>query len=129
MLDTDTCSYILRKRPPSVHKRFKRVGFPNLCISTVVLAELYYGAARHPLGARIREEIDDFASRLKIFPWDEKAADHYGEVRAHLEQGGSPIGAMDMMIAAHARSLNAVLVTNNTAHFSRVAGLSTENWT
>lgn len=128
MLDTNICSYVLRERPPSVRKRFERAGAGNLAISTVVLAELYFGAARHPKGAAIRREIDDFASRLDVLPWDEAAADHYGEVRASLERKGTPIGAMDLMIAAHARSIGATLVTNDTSHFSKVSGMKLANW-
>jgi len=128
MLDTKICSYVLRDRPPSVRKRFEKAGAVNLAISTVVLAELYFGAARHPKGDAIRREIDDFASRITILPWDENAADHYGEIRAVLEKKGTPIGAMDMMIAAHARSIGAVLVSNDVSHFDKVRGLRIANW-
>jgi len=128
MLDTNICSYVLRDRPPSVRKRFEKADAGNLAISTVVLAELYFGAARHPKGDAIRREIDDFASRITILPWDENAADHYGEIRAVLEKKGTPIGAMDMMIAAHARSIGAVLVSNDVTYFDKVRGLRIANW-
>lgn len=128
ILDTDTCSYILRRRPLSVKTQFEKVGSENLAISAVTLAELYYGAARHPDSARIRREIEDLAARLKVLAWDDGAADHYCGLRAGLEKAGTPIGAMDMMIAAHALSLGAVLVTNNLQHFERVPGLRLENW-
>jgi tRNA(fMet)-specific endonuclease VapC len=128
MLDTNICSYILKNRPPSVKVQFDEVGSDNLAISTVVLAELYYGAARHPKCVSIRHEIDDFSSRLAVIPWDEAAADHYGVIRTELEKSGSPIGAMDMLIAAHARSLNATLVSNNIRHFEKVPGLLMGNW-
>lgn len=128
MLDTNICSYVLRDRPPSVRKRFEKAGAGNLAISTVVLAELYFGAARHPKGDAIRREIDDFASRITILPWDENAADHYGDIRAMLEKKGTPIGAMDMMIAAHARSLEATLVSNNARHFRQVPDLRWVDW-
>jgi tRNA(fMet)-specific endonuclease VapC len=128
MLDTNICSYVLRKHPASVKAHFDKAGSDALSISTVVLAELYFGAARHPQGDTIRGEIDDFASRLIVVPWDEAAADHYGAIRALLEKKGSPIGAMDMMIAAHARSREAILVSNNIRHFKKVPGLSVENW-
>jgi tRNA(fMet)-specific endonuclease VapC len=122
------CSYVLRKRPPSVKVRFDRAGADNLAISSVVLAELYYGAARHPKGADIRSEVDDFASRLRVIPWDEAAADRYGLLRAALERSGTPIGCMDMLIAAHALSLDATLVSYNARHFENVPGLKLENW-
>jgi tRNA(fMet)-specific endonuclease VapC len=110
MLDTNICSYILKSRPLSVKAHFEQVGTRDLCLSTVVLAELYYGAARHPQGPSIRKEIDEFVSRLAVIPWDETAADHYGHIRAAMEKDGTPIGAMDMMIAAHARSQGTTLV-------------------
>lgn len=128
MLDTNICSYILRDRPPTVRKRFEKAGEGHLAISTVVLAELLFGAARHPKGEAIRHEINDFISRITVSPWDESAASHYGEIRAALEKKGTPIGAMDMMIAAHARSIGATLVSNDLAHFEYVGGLSLSNW-
>jgi len=128
MLDTNICSYILKSHPLSVKAHFEQVGTRDLCISTVVLAELYYGAARHPQGPSIRKEIDDFVSRLVVIPWDETAADHYGHIRAAMEKDGTPIGAMDMMIAAHARSQGATLVSNNIRHFDKVPGLLIANW-
>lgn len=129
MLDTNICSYILRERPPTVKKHFDEAGSGNLGISTVVLAELYFGAARHPKGTAIRLAIDDFAGRLAVISWDESAADHYGRIRAALENSGTPVGAMDMMIAAHARSMGATLVSNNTRHFENVPDLRLANWT
>lgn len=129
MLDTNICSYILRERPLTVKKRFDEAGSGNLGISTVVLAELYFGAARHPKGTAIRLAIDDFAGRLAVISWDESAADHYGRIRAALENSGTPVGAMDMMIAAHARSMGATLVSNNTRHFENVPDLRLANWT
>ena len=128
MLDTDTCSYFLKAHPESLKVRIEKAGLEQLAISTVVLAELFFGAARHPRGAEIRSGIDEFSARLSVFPWDKAAAEHYGQIRSRMEQQGTPMGNMDMMIAAHARSLNAVLVTNNVRHFRRVPGLTVENW-
>lgn len=128
LLDTNICSYILKRHPATVKARFDEVGDENLLLSTIVLAELYYGAARHPQGEIIRREIDDFASRLALIPWDDAAADHYGDIRSKLEKQGTPIGAMDMLIAAHARSLDATLVSNNTRHFRQVPGLRWVDW-
>jgi len=128
MLDTNICSYILKNHPVAVKQKFEEHGTGNICISSIVLAELYYGAARHPKGIVIRREIDDFASRLVIIPWDEIAADHYGAIRASLEKAGTPVGAMDMLIAAHARSCGAALVTNNLREFERIKGLKVLNW-
>lgn len=128
MLDTNICSYILKNHPLSVKARFDEVGSELLAISSIVLAELYYGAARHPKGVAIRWEIDDFTSRLKIVPWNEAAANHYGSIRTVLEKNGTPVGSMDMLIAAHARSLDATLVSNNTKHFENVPDLLIVNW-
>ena len=128
MLDTNICSYVLRSRPPSVKARFDEAGPGALTVSTVVLAELFYGAARHPSSAAIRREIGDLVSRLTVIPWDEAAAEHYGLLRAALEQAGTPLGAMDMMIAAHALSLGATLASNDVRHFDRVEGLLVANW-
>jgi tRNA(fMet)-specific endonuclease VapC len=128
MLDTNICSYVLRSRPPSVKARFEKTGPGALAVSTVVLAELLYGAARHPKAVAIRREIADLVSRLTVIPWDEAAAEHYGALRAALEKAGTPLGAMDMMIAAHARSVGATLVSNDVRHFDRVEGLRVANW-
>ncbi|MFZ4858355.1 MAG: type II toxin-antitoxin system tRNA(fMet)-specific endonuclease VapC [Desulfuromonadaceae bacterium] len=128
MLDTNICSYILKNHPASVKLKFEEVGAGNICISAIVLAELYYGAARHPKGIVIRREIDNFVSRLVVIPWDENAADHYGAIRASLEKTGTLVGAMDMLIAAHARSCGATLVTNNLREFDRIKGLTSLNW-
>ncbi len=128
MLDTNICSYILKNHPASVKLKFEEVGAGNICTSAIVLAELYYGAARHPKGIVIRREIDNFVSRLVVIPWDEIAADHYGAIRASLEKTGTLVGAMDMLIAAHARSCSATLVTNNLREFDRIKGLTSLNW-
>jgi tRNA(fMet)-specific endonuclease VapC len=128
MLDTNICSYVLRSRPLSVKARFDEAGDAALSISSVVLAELLYGAARHPQAVAIRREIADLVSRLAVLPWDEAAAEDYGCLRATLEKAGRPIGAMDMMIAAHARSAGLTLVSNDVRHFDRVEGLSVANW-
>ena len=128
MLDTNMCSYILKNHPAAVKQKFEEVGAGTICISAIVLAELYYGAARHPKGIVIRREIANFVSRLNVIPWDENAADHYGSIRASLEKAGTPVGAMDMLIAAHAKSCAATLVTNNLREFERIKGLAVVNW-
>ena len=85
-------------------------------------------APRDTGGAAIRREIGDFVSRLAVLPWDEAAAEHYGDIRAALERRGKPLGAMDLLIAAHARSRGATLVSNDVRHFRRVKGLLVANW-
>jgi tRNA(fMet)-specific endonuclease VapC len=128
MLDTNICSYVLKSRPASVKAHFDEAGPGALAVSTVVLAELLYGAARHRHAAAIRREIADLVSRLTIVNWDEAAAEHYGDIRAGLEKDGRPLGATDMMIAAHARSRGATLVSSDVRHLGRVAGLLVANW-
>ncbi|MBC7541942.1 MAG: type II toxin-antitoxin system VapC family toxin [Candidatus Sericytochromatia bacterium] len=128
LLDTNICSYILKHRPPSVLQRFSEVGAEHLATSTVVLGGLLFGCVRHPDGERIRREVEDFVSRLQIVPWDDAAARAYGDLRAHLERSGMPVGGMDLMIGAHALALAATLVTNHVRHFERMPGLQLENW-
>jgi tRNA(fMet)-specific endonuclease VapC len=100
----------------------------QLCISVITYAELVYGVERSSSKRVNRPIIEDFARHLDVVDWDTDAADHYGVIRAELEAAGTPIGAMDMMISAHAKSLKAVLVTNNQKHFTKVKGLKIENW-
>lgn len=128
MLDTDTSSYIIRQRPESVRARFKSLQIEQICISIITYAELLYGVERSSSSKVNRSIVDDFVRHLVIKPWDEFAAEHYAIIRTHLDAKGTPIGGMDMQIAAHARSLGAVLVTNNTRHFERVDNLLLENW-
>jgi len=129
MLDTNTCSFVIRHRPLSVKDRFDAVGHANLAISVVVLAELLFGAEKHPTqGAAIRGDIEDFRRRLRVVPWSETAAEVYARIRAHLKRQGMPIGNMDLLIAAHALAEDAVLVTNNTHEFCRVPELKLEDW-
>ena len=128
MLDTDTSSYIIREKPASVRERFNEIDLQQICISVVTYAELLYGVAKSSSKRVNRPIIEDFARHLVIQTWDEDAADSYAQVRSYLENQGSPIGGMDTQIAAHALSLDAVLVTNNTHHFERVPNLKLENW-
>jgi tRNA(fMet)-specific endonuclease VapC len=128
MLDTDICSYIIRERPVSVLEKFKHIDASNLCVSAVTQAELLYGIARSSSKKVNREIVDDFTSRLIVLDWNSAAAEEYGALRASLEAKGRPIGTMDLMIASHALSIGAAVVTNNTRHFSIVPKLKTINW-
>ncbi len=128
MLDTDTCSYIIRERPPTVLTRFQNLAMAQICISAITYAELLYGVRRSSSIRINRSIVDDFVRHLDILGWHAETADHYGQIRASLEASGTPIGAMDMMIASHALNLNLILVTNNQRHFSKVRGLKLENW-
>jgi tRNA(fMet)-specific endonuclease VapC len=128
MLDTDICSYVIRERPLEVYEKFKKVKVNQLCISVVTYAELIYGVEHSSSREINRPIIDDFVRHLDIITWDREAAEHYGKIRAFLRAKGSIIGSMDMMIAAHARSQNMTLITNNDKHFKRVPKLRIENW-
>lgn len=128
MLDTDTCSYVIRERPIGVLERFRKLSMDQVCISAVTYAELIYGVERSSSKRINRPIVDNFVQHLDVIEWGKEAAECYGKVRAELESGGTPIGAMDMMIAAHANSIEAALVTNNQKHFARVKGLRIENW-
>ena len=127
MLDTDTSIYIMKERPASVRRRFEKHR-DEVCISVVTYAELLYGVERSTAKVKNQQAIDAFVQLLEVCDWTTAAAVHYATIRAELDGAGAPIGAMDMMIAAHARSLNAVVVTNNTRHFSKVTKLKTINW-
>jgi tRNA(fMet)-specific endonuclease VapC len=129
MLDTDICSYIIRERPLKVFEHFEALKMDQICISAVTYAELIYGV-EHSSSKKInRSIVNQFVKHLSIIDWNKKAAEHYGNIRAILQADGNIIGAMDMMIAAHARSRKMVLVTNNEKHFKRVPKLQIENWT
>ena len=128
MLDTDICSYIIRERPVSVLEKFKKMDISEICISSITHAELLYGVARSSSKKINREIVDDFVSRLIVLDWNSEAAEKYGWLRADLEAKGKIIGNMDMMIAAHALSIAATVVTNNTRHFGVVPKLKIINW-
>jgi tRNA(fMet)-specific endonuclease VapC len=127
LLDTNICIYIINTRPPEVLTRFREYRLGDIGISSVVLAELAFGVAKSR-SARNQSALDMFVTPLEILPFDANAGRAYGSLRATLEFNGHPIGALDTMIAAHALSLGAVLVTNNTREFKRVQGLLLENW-
>lgn len=127
MLDTDTCSYVLRKSPIEVLKRFDAVEPNQLCISVITKAELLYGAERKA-SKRLDDLLNRFLTRMHILPFPDQAALIYARKRNELERAGTPIGNMDLLIACHAIAVNCTVVTNNTRHFSRIQGLSFENW-
>ncbi len=128
LLDTDICSYIIRERPLSVLEKFRQLPARSLAISVITRAELLYGVARTQSKKVNRQVVDEFTGRLMVRDWDAAAAEQYGVLRAAMEAKGKVIGNMDMMIAAHALSLGATVVTNNTRHFSVVPKLKTANW-
>jgi tRNA(fMet)-specific endonuclease VapC len=128
MLGTNTCIYIIKKRLPKVLQHFETVANEQICISVVTHAELQYGVEHSADIAHNQRILDEFVARLSVWPWDQDAVAHYGRIRCHLEQKGTPIGNMDLLIAAHALSRKCTLVTNNLKEFERVPGLKTANW-
>lgn len=127
LLDTNICIYIINMRPPEVLARFREYRLGEIGVCSVVAAELAYGVAKSQ-SARNRSALEMFLAPLEVLPFDQAAVWAYGELRASLEREGQPIGALNTMIAAHALSLDAPLVTNNTREFARVPGLRLENW-
>ena len=128
MLDTNICVELARRRAGTVLARLRRRKIGTVGISSITLAELEFGVARSRDAARNRVALAHFCAALVIVPFDDLAAAVYGTVRAGLETSGQPIGPLDTLIAAHAVSLRATLITNNEREFRRVARLKTENW-
>lgn len=129
MLDTNICIYIIKREPTHVVKRFQKTRISKIGISSITLSELFYGAMKSLKPEQNNLALVQFAAPLEIFAYDHKAAQHYGDIRFQLEKQGTPIGALDTFIAAHALSLGCILVTNNEKEFNRVPRLKIENWT
>ena len=129
MLDTDTCSYIMKRSHPLVLKRLQAVPVTDVCMSVVTKAELLYGVEVSPRRAQDAAALAAFLPYVEALDFTDDAAIHYAEIRADLKRRGAMIGANDLFIAAHARALELILVTNNTSGFERIGGLVVENWT
>ena len=129
MLDTDTCSYIMKRSQPPVLKRLQAVNVTDVCMSVITKAELLYGVEVSPRRAHDAAALTAFLPYVDALDFSEDAAQHYADIRADLKRRGALIGANDLLIAAHARALDLVLVTNNMSEFQRVADLKVENWT
>jgi len=128
MLDTNICIYIIKQQPASVLKRFLEYQIGDIGISSITLSELRYGVAKSTHQEKNAKALDEFITPLEVVSFDEEAAHAYGEIRATLEKAGTPIGAMDMLIAAHAVSLGISLVTNNTREFACITSLNVIDW-
>lgn len=128
MLDTDTCAFLLRRSSDVLLQRIQAVPVTQQVMSVVTYAELLYGVQVSSKKKANQAAVDTLAVHLAILDWPANAAQHHAEIRADLKKKGALIGANDLLIAAHARSLGAVVVTNNTRDFARVKGLRTENW-
>ena len=126
MLDTDTCSYVIRRRPAEIAARFARHA-EDLCVSIMTAAELRFGAEKSGRAGLVRL-VEEFLARLDVFDWGSGASRHYARIRVVLEKRGTPLGNMDLLIAAHALDRGAVLVTSNVKHFGKVPGIKLETW-
>lgn len=128
MLDTNICIYVLKNHSDQLRHKFKAI--KEICISSVTYGELCFGIENgvSHLKQERWEQLNKFTQRLLIDPWGADAGKHYGAIRAQLKKEGALIGNNDLFIAAHARSIDAVLVTNNVREFNRVPGLTVENW-
>jgi tRNA(fMet)-specific endonuclease VapC len=129
MLDTDTCSYIMRRSHDVLLKRLAKVPVDDVCISDITKSELLFGVEVSPKRKQDEAALAAFLRYVEVLDFPDEASSHYAKIRADLKARGSMIGANDLFIAAHARSLGLTLVTNNTQEFKRVRGLSIENWT
>ena len=127
MLDTDICIYVMNERDEALTATFAEHA-REVCISAVTHAELCFGAEHSGYVERNRNQLDDFLRDLDIRSFGVEAGQHYGRIRELLTRRGTPIGANDLLVAAHARSMGATLVTNNSREFGRVPGLETVSW-
>jgi tRNA(fMet)-specific endonuclease VapC len=128
MLDTNICIYLIKQKPEKVLRHFKAHSVGDIGISSITLAELRYGVERSQQVQKNRQAIEDFTLPLEIAAFDEAAAEVYGSVRAGLEQAGTPVGSMDILIGAHALSLGVTLVTNNLREFEKIKNLKVVDW-
>ena len=128
MLDTDTCAFILRRSSQALLDRIQAVPLERQVMSMVTLAELLYGAQLSSRKKDNKAAVDALTRHLAVIDWTRDAAEHYADIRTDLKKKGQLIGSNDLMIAAHARSLGAIMVTNNVKDFRRVNGLKYENW-
>lgn len=128
MLDTNICIYIIREKPVKVLKKLRTFDVTDISISAITHSELEYGVAKSSRRKDNQEALNKFLSPLEIVPYDDKAAAYYGEIRHYLEKKGAIVGAMDMLIGAHAKSIPVTLVTNNLREFKKIPGLRVENW-
>ncbi len=127
MLDTNIVIYVIKRRPVELLEVFnKHVG--QMCVSSITFAELLHGVEKSAMPDHNLLQVEDFISRLDVLPYGDKAAAHYGDIRADLERKGTIIGVNDLHIAGHARGEGLILVTNNTREFVRVDALRVVNW-
>ena len=128
MLDTNICIYIIKLRPEEMIQKFMEHDPDDICISAITYAELTHGVEKSRAKEKNRVALMVLLSGIQVVPFDDLAAQIYGEIKVDLQKKGTPIGPMDTLIAAHAKALNLTLVTNNTKEFARVDSLELEDW-
>jgi tRNA(fMet)-specific endonuclease VapC len=128
MLDTNTCIYIIKRKPADVIDRLRQIQISQVCISSITLSELEYGVMKSSKPGQNRLALVQFVAPMEILAYGDEAAQHYGELRVYLEKQGTPIGSLDMLISAHALSGGYILVTNNVKEFRQVPKLEIDNW-
>jgi tRNA(fMet)-specific endonuclease VapC len=128
MLDTNICIYIIKRKPQAVIERFLQTEISKIGISSITLSELFFGVSKSSKPDQNKIALTQFIAPLEIMPYEDQAAQCYGDLRAYLERQGKTIGSLDMLIAAHALSINSTLVTNNEKEFIRIPNLKIDNW-
>ena len=129
MLDTDTCSYVMRRSNDALLKRLSKVPVGDVCMSVITKAELLYGVEVSPKRRQDEAAVEALLRYVEVLDFPDEASSHYAKIRADLKTRGTMIGANDLLIAAHARSLGLTLITNNVREFRRVRHLVIDNWT
>lgn len=128
MLDTNTISFLLRDKSPTIKRKLQQVSMGSICISTITEAELLQGLMKKPEATKLAKLVSEFLSRVSILSWDSEAAASYARFRTICESEGKSLGNMDMLIASHAIAVDAVLVSNDKAFFKMAHHLSVEDW-
>jgi tRNA(fMet)-specific endonuclease VapC len=128
MLDSDVCIDVMRGRSPSIRAHLERMNPEEVAVSSIVAGELWTGVSKSTQSGRSRSAINSFLAYVSVLDWPAEAAPTYGELRAQLESSGQSIGAMDLLIAAHAIHEKAILVTRNLSEFRRISALKIESW-
>ena len=129
MLDTDICSYVMKRSHDALLRRLQKVPVSDVCVSVVTKSELLYGVEVSPRRQQDEAALNAFLNYVEVLDFPDNASSHYAQIRAQLKKSGKIIGANDLFIAAHARSLGLTLVTHNTQEFRRVNRLAIEDWT
>ena len=128
LLDTNTCIRYINGRAPGIRAHLDSKSYSEIAVSAITKGEMYYGSLKSQTPTRSRAIQDDFLRHFDSLPFDDRAAEEYGSIRAYLERRGTPIGRHDLLIASIARANSLIVVTHNTSEFGRVPGLNIEDW-